>query len=67
MLSATNTDGPTFNARSQTHQHLSLDTSTSQTDITPEITEATDPTPKSLTSGRLQALLQMQNTDPFCK
>ena len=67
MLSATNTEGLTFYTRSQTHQHLSLDTSTSQPDITLEITEATDYTPKSLTSDRLQALLQMQKTDPFCK
>ena len=69
MLSATNTDGPAFNTRSQTHQHLSLDTSTShpQPDVTPDVTEATDPTPKSLTTDRLQALLQMQKTDPFCK
>ena len=59
MLSATNTDGPAFNTRSQTHQHLSLDTSTLQPDVTPEVSEATDPTPKSLTADRLQALLQM--------
>ena len=69
MLSATNTNGPAFNIRSQTHQHLSPDTSTScpQPDVTPDVTEATDPTPKSLTVGRLQSLLQMQKTDPFCK
>ena len=57
MLSATNTDRPAFNTRSQTHQHLSLDTSTSQPDITPEAPEVTDPTPKSLTADRLEALL----------
>ena len=67
MLSVTNTDGPAFNTRSQTCQHLSPDTSTSQPDITPEVSEATDPTPKFLTADRLQALLQMQKTDPFCK
>ena len=69
MLSVTNTDGSAFNTRSQTHQHLSLNTSTScpQLDIIPDITKATDPTPKSLTADRLQALLQMQKTDPFCK
>ena len=64
MLSATNTDGPAFNTRNQTCQHLSPDTSTSQPDVTPDIT---DPTPKSLTADRLQALLQMQKTYPFCK
>ena len=67
MLSATNSDGPAFNTRSQTHQHLSPDTSSSQPDITPDVSEATDPTPKSVTADRLQALLQMQKTDPFCK
>ena len=66
-LSATNTDGPAFNTRSQTHQHLLSDTSTSQPDIAPEAPEVTDPTPKSLTADRLKALLQMQKTDPFYK
>ena len=47
-------DGPAFNTRSQTHQCLSLDTSTSQPDITPEVSEATDPTPNSLTADRLR-------------
>ena len=65
MLSLTNTDGPPFNTRSQTHQHLSPDTSTSQPDITPDVSKATDPTQKFLTADRLQALLQMQKTDPF--
>ena len=37
MLSVTNTDGPAFNTRSQTHQNLSPDTSTSQPDVTPDI------------------------------
>ena len=60
MLSVTNTDEPAFNTRSQTHQCLSLDTSTSQPDITPEVSEATGPIPKFLTADRLQALLQMQ-------
>ena len=69
MLSASNTDGPAFNTRSKTHEHHSPHTSTScpQPDITPDVTEATDPTPKFLTADRLQALLQMQKTDPFCK
>ena len=51
MLSVTNTDGPAFNTRSQTHQHFSPDTS--QPDVTPDISEATDPTPKYLTVDRL--------------
>ena len=67
MLSVTNTDGPAFNTRSQPHQCLSPDASTSQPDITPEVSETIDPTPKSLPADWLQALLQMQKTDPFCK
>ena len=67
MESVTNMDGPAFNTRSQIHQCLSLDTSTPQPDITPEVSEVTDPTAKTLTADRLQALLQMQKTDPFCK
>ena len=67
MLSVTNSNGPTFDTRSQTHQCLSTNTSTSQSDITPEVSEVTDPTPKSLRVDRLEALLQMQKTDPFCK
>ena len=67
MLSVTNTDGPAFNTRSQTCQYPSPDTPTSQPDITPEVSEAKDPTPKSLTVDRLQAVLQMQKRGPFCK
>ena len=33
----------------------------------PEVSEVPDPTPKSLTADRLEVLLQMQKTDPFCK
>ena len=67
MLSVMNIDGPAFNTRSHTHECLSPDTSTSQPDITPEVSEATDPAPSSLTADKLQALLQMQKTYPFCK
>ena len=42
MLSVTNTEGPAFNTRSQTHQCLSPETSTSQPDITPEVSESED-------------------------
>ena len=38
-----------------------------QLDVMPEVSELPDPTPKSLTADRLEALLQMQKTDPFCK
>ena len=67
VLSVTDTDGPTFNMRSQTCEWLSTDTSTLQPDVTPDVSEAKDTTPKSLTVDRLQALLQMQKTGPFCK
>ena len=68
MLSVMNTDAPTsLTPEVKTHQHLSTDTSTSQPNTTPEVSEVTDPTPKSLTADRLEALLQMQETDPFCK
>ena len=33
----------------------------------PEVSKAPYSTPKSLTADRLEALLQMQKTDPFCK
>ena len=67
MLSVTNSDGHAFNTRSQTHQCLSPNTSTSQPDMMPTVSEVTDPTPKSLTADRSETLLQMQKTDPFCK
>ena len=67
MLSVSNTDEPNFNTRSQTQQYLAPDTSTAQPSITPDITSTPDPTPKHLTADRLEALLQMQKTDPFCK
>ena len=67
LLSVTNSDGPAFNTRGQTRQCLSMDTSTVQPDVTPEVSKVPDPTPKSLTADRLEALLQMQKTDPFCK
>ena len=67
LLSVTNSDGPAFNTRSQMYQCLSIDTSTALPDVTPEISKTPDPTPKSLTVDQLEALLQMQKTDPFCK
>ena len=67
LLSVTNSDGPAFNTRSQTHQCFSVNTSSSQPDIVPKVSEVPDPTPISLTADRLEALLQMQKTDPFCK
>ena len=67
LLSVKNLDGPAFNTRSQTHQHLSMDTSTTPPNVMPEISKTPDPTPKFLTADQLEALLQMQNTDLFCR
>ena len=70
MLSATNLDGPAFNTRSRTVQCTSTedDTSQPQSDtVTPDVTDTPNTTPKPLTTDRLQALLQMLTTDPFCK
>ena len=67
QLSVPNSDGPAFNTRSQTCQCLSMDTSTVPPDVMPEIWTAPNPTPKSLTADRLEALLQMQKTDVFVK
>ena len=44
-----------------------MNTSTSQPDIMPKVSEVPDPTPKSLTADKLEALLQMQETDLFSK
>ena len=72
MLSATDHDGPTFHTRGRTAQCSITEDLTLQpkTDtVTPDIIkvrDTPDATPKLLTKDRLQALLQMQRTDPFC-
>ena len=43
MLSASNTDGPTFNTRSLTQQYLKPDTSQEQPSITLEVSPAPNP------------------------
>ena len=67
MLSVSNTNGPAFNTRNQTQQCLTPDTSTAQPSITSEVSPVPNLTSKSLTADRLEALLQMQKTDPFWK
>ena len=62
MLSVSNTDGPAFNTRNQTQQHLTPDTSTAQPSITHEDSPVPNPTPKSMTVDRLEAFLQIQKT-----
>ena len=60
MLSSTSLDGPAFNPRSNTAQHTSSEDTTSQSNVvTPDVTDTPSTIPKSLTTDRLQALLQM--------
>ena len=70
MLSAINLDGPAFNSRSRTAQCTCTEDPTTQPQsdaVTPDVTDTPSTTPKTLTTDRLQLLLQMQRTDPFCK
>ena len=68
MLSATNLDGTAFNTRRRTAQCTSSEDATCQSDaVAPDVTDTSSTTPKSLTVDRLEALLQMQKMDPFCK
>ena len=67
MLTASSADGPAFNTRSDT-QHTSPNaTSAPQPAISSQISQESITTPKPLTVDRLDALLQMHRTDPFCK
>ena len=66
MFTAFLNNGPAFHTRSHT-QSTSDSTSALPTDPTPHISQDATPTPKSLTADHLDALLQMQRTDPFCK
>ena len=73
ILSAINYDGPTFHIRSRTaHCNFTEDLTIQPTTdtVTPVITKVTDTPdamPKPLTKDRLEAILQMQRTDSFCK
>ena len=58
---------PAFNTRSCTQHTSSNTTSTPHPNISPQISQESTTTPKPLTADRLDALLQMQRTDPFCK
>ena len=49
-------------------QHSSPEDTTPETDaVASDVTDTQSTIPKSLTADRLEALLQMQKTDPFCK
>ena len=67
MLTASPTDGPTFNTRSHTQHTTPSATLTPHPNISPKISQESTTTPKPLTADILDALLQMQRTDPFCK
>ena len=66
MLTASSNDGPAFHTRSCTQNTLDT-TSTPHTDTTPHISQEPTTTPKPITADHLDALLQMQRTDTFCK
>ena len=67
MLTASSTDGPAFHTRSHTQNTSSSTTSTPHPDTAPQISQEPTTAPKPLTADHLEALLQMQKTDPFCK
>ena len=66
MLAPSLNDRPAFHTRSHT-QSISDPTSAPPAELTLHISQDATPMPKSLTADRLDALLQMQRTDPFCK
>ena len=67
MLTASHTDGPTFNTRSCTQNISPSATPAPHPNISPGISQETTQAPKPLTADKLEALLQMQRTDLFCK
>ena len=67
MLTASSTDGPAFHTRSHTQHTSSSATSTPHPDTSPQISQEPTTIPKPLTADKLDALLKMQRTNPFCK
>ena len=67
MLTVTHRDRPNFNIRSQTRQDSTSQHNTTQVNTSPEVSPDPTPTPKTLMGDQLEALLQMQKTNPFCK
>ena len=67
MLTALHADGPTFNTRSHTQNASPSTTSTPHPRYFTKDFPGDNSNPKPLTVDRLEALLQMQRTDPFCK
>ena len=66
MLTVTQEDGPAFHTRNKTKQDTTLQ-HPSTSNVTPDMSKDPSPMPKSLTADRLDTLLQIQKTDPFCK
>ena len=66
MLTASSSDGPAFHTRSHTQSTLDS-TSAPHTDTTPHISQDPTTIPKPIIADHLDALFQMQRTDPFCK
>ena len=66
MLTASLNDRPAFHTRSHT-QSISDPTSAPPVELTLHVSQDATPMLKSLTADCLDALLQMQRTDPFCK
>ena len=67
ILTASTTDGPAFHTISHIQNTSSSTTSTPHPDTAPQISQEPTTAPKLLTTDCLEALLQMQRTDPFCK
>ena len=67
MLTASSTDGPAFHTRSHTQNTPSSTNSTPHPDTAPQISQEPTTAPKPLTADHLDALLQMQKMDSFCK
>ena len=67
MLTASSTDGPAFHTRSHTQHTSSHTTSTPHLDTAPQISQEPTTALKPFKADCLEALLQMQKTDPFCK
>ena len=67
MLTVTHTNRLASNTRSCTKKDSPDTTFTPHSDISPSISPDATPTPKPLTADRLEALLKMQRTDPFCR
>ena len=66
MLTASSPDGPSFHTRSCTQNTSSHTTSTPYQDTSPQISQEPTTASKPLSADCLEALLQMQKTDPFC-